>query len=161
MIKQTAFPEDELARRAGAINSLSKGVMAALGLGQLIILIMWLLNPNFPALTQSLIIWITILIALASYLLNRAGKVEAAGYVMVIGLLAESAITTPLLGGFSGPAAITYFFPILAAGIVGKAYAGFYAAVLALILYVAGGSGGTRRFDTPNYDTRRASRSSP
>ncbi len=137
MAQQTVLHDDELARKAGAIRLLAKGVAIALGIGEIIFVVFWLLNPLFPILSLTLVFAATLSVSLISYWLVRAGKVKAAGYCFVLGLLLDSAIITPLFGGFAGPMAITYLFSILAAGMVISIRSSFFVAILATVLYLA------------------------
>jgi hypothetical protein len=116
MAQQSVLPEDEKTRKAEAIRLLAKGLVIALGIGEIICVVFWLFNPLFPVLFLTLVFAATTSVGLISYWLVRAGKVKAAGYCFVLGLLLDSAIITPLFGGFAGPMAITYLFSILAAG---------------------------------------------
>ncbi len=137
MVQQLVLPEDEMARKAGAIKVLAKGLIIALGIGEIIVVVMWLLNPLFPVLSLTLVFAATMSVGVVSYWLVRVGKVKAAGYCFVLGLLLDSAIITPLFGGFAGPMAITYLFSILAAGMVISIRSSFFVAILATVLYLA------------------------
>ncbi len=137
MAQQSVLPGDELARKREAIRTLARGLVMALGLGEVAIIIVWLLNPQFPFLSQTLIIVATASIGVVSYFLANAGKVKVAGYLFIFGLLIDSAIITPFFGGFSGPMAITYLFSIIAAGIVINLNASFVVATVAAVIYLA------------------------
>ncbi len=137
MAQTLVLPEDEMARKAGAIRTLAKGLVIALGIGEIIVVVTWLLNPLFPVLSLTLVFVAVMSVSLVSYWLVRAGKVKAAGYCFVLGLLLGSAIITPLFGGFAGPIAITYLFSILAAGMVISIMSSFFVAILASVLYLA------------------------
>ncbi len=137
MAQQLVMPEDEVARKAEAIKTLARGLVISLGIGEIIVVVFWLLSPLFPVLSLALVFAATMSIGLVSYWLARAGKVKAAGYCFVLGLLLDSAIITPLFGGFAGPMAITYLFSILAAGMVISIRSSFFVAILATVLYLA------------------------
>jgi signal transduction histidine kinase len=128
---------DESARKAGAIRSLSLGTLAAAGVAEAVALLFWLVNRAFLIIPLSLVIIAGILISAITYWLARIGKVRAAGYFFAIGFLVEAAIITTLFGGFTGPLAISYLFPILVGGIVISINASFFIATLAAILYLA------------------------
>ncbi len=137
MAQQLTLAEDEKARKAEAIRLLAKGLVIALGISEIIFVVFWLLSPLFPVLSLTLVVAATMSVGLVSYWLVRAGKVKAAGYCFVLGLLLDSAIITPLFGGFAGPMAITYLFSILAAGMVISIRSSFFVAILATVLYLA------------------------
>lgn len=136
MAEQLVMPEEELARKRDAIKLISLGLLAALGTGEIIAIIIWLFNPNFIVIPITLVLVAGMLISSVTYWLVRAGQIRVAGYLFVICLLIESAVITPLFGGFTGPMAITYLFSILAAGMVISVNACFFAATLATVLYL-------------------------
>jgi signal transduction histidine kinase len=128
--------EDELRRKAGAIKTITLGVMGAAAAAQLIALFFWLSNRDSLLLPTSLAGSAGIAISAVTYWLVRSGKVRFASYFFVLGFLAEGAIITTLFGGFIGPLSISYLFPILVAGILISVNAGFFVATLAAILYL-------------------------
>lgn len=137
MAQRLIPPEDEMARKAGALRTIARGLVIALGIAEIVVVVLWLLNPLFPVVSQTLVLAATISVGLVSWWLVRMGKVKAAGYCFVLGLLLDSAILTPMFGGFSGPMAITYLFSILAAGMVISIRSSFFVAILATVLYLA------------------------
>ncbi len=136
MTQQLVLPENELARKAGAIKILALGMLTAAGVGEIIAITIWFYNPAFLIIPLTLAVITGIVISLVTYWLVRIGKVQAAGYFFVIGFLMEDTIITTLFGGFTGPMSISYLFPILVAGIVISMNASFYTATLAVVLYL-------------------------
>ena len=137
MVQQLVYPEDELARKAGAIRVLSLGMLAAASSGELIGVIIWLFNAEFLIIPLTLCIVAGVIISGGTYWLVKMGRVKAAGYFFVIGFLLEDTIIITMFGGYTGPLSITYLFPILAAGIVIGINASFVVATLASVLYLS------------------------
>jgi signal transduction histidine kinase len=137
MAQQLVWAEEELARKAGIVRALSLGVMVTTGAAEIITIIIWLFNREYLIIPLTLVIVAGMLIASVTYWLVRAGKVRSAGYFFVIGLTLEIAIITTLFGGFTGPLAISYLFPILVAGMAISINASFLIATLAGVLYLA------------------------
>ena len=135
MAKQLILPEDELERKAGAIKVLSLVLLTAAGVGEVSCIILWLFNRDFLIIPLTLVVVAAIVTCLITYWLVRIGKVKTAGYFFIVCLLLESAIITPVFGGFQGPMAITYLFSILVAGMAIGVNAGFIIATLATALY--------------------------
>ncbi len=136
MAQQLVLPENELARKAGAIKILSLGMLITAGAGEIIAITIWFFNPSFLIIPLTLAVITGIVISSVTYWLVRIGKVQAAGYFFVIGFLVEDTIITTLFGGFTGPMSISYLFPILVAGIVISMNAGFFTATMAIVLYL-------------------------
>lgn len=136
MAQQLVWAEEELTRKASTIRALSLGLLATGGVGEIIAIIIWLFDRLFMIIPVSSMLVAIMVISGITYWLNRAGKVQAAGYLFVVSLLLESAIITPLFGGFTGPMCITYLFSIAAAGMVIGINASFFIATLAAILYL-------------------------
>ncbi len=137
MTQESVWTEEEVARKASAIRLLSLGVLVTTGAAEVITIIIWLFNPEYLIIPLTLVIMAGVLISSVTYWLVRAGKVRGAGYFFVIGLTLEIAIITTLFGGFTGPLAISYLFPILVAGMVISINASFLVATLAALLYLA------------------------
>ena len=78
MAQQLVLPEEELARKAGAIRTLSLGLLAAVGAGEIIAIIIWLFNPLFLILPITSMIVAVMLISSVTYWLARVGKIKAA-----------------------------------------------------------------------------------
>jgi signal transduction histidine kinase len=135
--QQIALPEEELTRKAEAIRLLAKGLFVTVAIGEIIVIVLWLLNLLQPVIPLTIVSVSVMLVSSVTYWLVRAGKVKAAGYFFVVSLLLESTIITPLFGGFTGPMAITYLFSILVAGMVISLNAGFFIATLAAVFYLA------------------------
>ena len=137
MAQQIALPEEELARKAGAIKTLSKGGFVAQGVAGIIVVVLCLLEPSIPFVPLLLVAISAMFISFASYWLARVGKVKLAGYCFSIGFTIYTAIVTLFFWGFAGPIPIIYLFGILAAGMVIKMRASFFIAALATLLYLA------------------------
>jgi signal transduction histidine kinase len=137
MAQQSVMPEDDLALKKDATKLLSLGVFAAMGIGGIVSIIIWLFNPEFPIIPMTLLIGAGMLICSITYWLVRTGKVRAAGYIFVVSLLLVYPFFVPLFGGFTGPFGILYFFTILAAGMVISVNACFFAAILSTVVYLA------------------------
>lgn len=136
MKQNSVLSEGEISRKAGAIKTLALGFFGTMVLGEIIVIVLWRLNPSFPVIPLTLVFVAGILIALISYWLVKVDRVKTAGYFFIISLLIDSTVITSLFGGFLGPMAITYLFSILAAGMVIGINAGFFIATLAAIFYL-------------------------
>ena len=136
MTQPLVLHEDERERKAGEIKVLSLGLLTAAGVGEVSCIILWLFNRDFLIIPLTLVVVAAIVICLITYWLVRIGKVKTAGYFFIVCLLLESAIITPVFGGFQGPMAITYLFSILVAGMAIGVNAGFIVATLATVLYL-------------------------
>jgi len=136
MVQQFVLPEEELARKASTIRLFSLGLLITAGLAEIFAIIIWLLAPLFPIVPLTTVLMTVMLISPITYLIVRAGHIRAAGYFFIISLTLESAILTPLIGGFTGPMAVTYLFSILIAGMVININSGFLIATLAAALYL-------------------------
>lgn len=155
MAQQLVLPEKELAAKAGATKAFALGLLAAALIAEVIAIIFWLFNRGFPIVTLTLAVVTGIVIGSITYWLVRAGKVRVAGYFFIISLLLEEAILTTMFGGFTGPMAISYLFPIVAAGMVIGTNAVFFAATIAAMLYL--GMIGVERADLlPQFITLEA-----
>jgi len=86
MAQQVVLPEEELARKAGAIKALSLGMLAAAGIGEIIAVIIWLFNREFLIIPLTLAVVAGVFISSVTYWLVRAGRVKFAGYFFVIGV---------------------------------------------------------------------------
>jgi signal transduction histidine kinase len=137
MIQQIALPEDELARKADAIRLLSLGLLATAGVGEIIVVIVWLFNPSHLVIPFTIVIGAIMVISSVTYWLGRSGHIQVAGFFFVVSGTLLCAIITTLFGGFTGPLGISYLFPILAAGMVISVNASFLIATLATLLYLA------------------------
>lgn len=136
MVRELVFPEEELARKKEALRIISSGLFVTMGVGEAIAIIIWLFNPYFIIIPITLVLVSGMAICAVAYWLVRVDQVQISAYFFVTSLLAESAIITPLFGGFAGPMRITYLFSILTAGMVISVNACFLAATLATILYL-------------------------
>ena len=137
MAQQVVLPEEELARKAGAIKTLSMGLLATAGAGEIIGIVIWLFTPSYPVVGFSLAAAVAITISLVTYWLGKSKHVKTAGYLFVSGFLFAAAVISTLFGGSTGPLAIIYLFPILIAGMVIGISASFFVATLAVVLYLA------------------------
>ncbi|MFC2007736.1 hypothetical protein ACFLVB_03985, partial [Chloroflexota bacterium] len=137
MAQQLTMPDDEQERRAKAIKALSLGLLGMMMIAEILTIVLWAINSSYPAVPITIVLIVVMLVSVMAYWLVKVGRVRLAGSLFVIGLLLESAIITPMFGGFAGPMAITYLFSILVAGIVIGARAGYLVATLAVALYLA------------------------
>jgi len=135
MEQKLDLPDDETARKVGAIKTLSLGLFIAVIAGLIIAVIIWLFQRNFDIITIGIIAVVIILICSLSYSFARAGKVRFAGYFFVITLLLEFAAVTVMAGGALGPLAILYVIPIIMGGVVLGMNYGFLIATLATVAY--------------------------
>ena len=136
MAQQTVLPGEELTRKAGAIKVLSLGFLAAAVLGEIITVIIWLLDRTYPVISITILAVVAAITSLLSYWLVKTGRVKFAGYFFVIVFLVEDAIITVLVGGSTGPVAMSYLIPILVAGMVIGINASFLVATVASVLYL-------------------------
>jgi hypothetical protein len=134
MTQQLVLPEEELERKKEAIRYLSLGLLIAAGIGQFIILFIWLFNREFPVVPAILVATATMLASLVAFWLGRRGRVLAAGYFYIITEVILCSTITFLFGGVAGPIAICYAFPILAAGVIIGVKSTFLVATLSSIL---------------------------
>jgi signal transduction histidine kinase len=137
MTHQSLIPEDDLALKKEATRLISLGVLAAMGLAEIVVIIIWLFNPKFMIIPVTLMVVAGMLISSITYWLVRTDKVRVAGYFLIVFFLLLCAIITPLFGGFTGPFAVSYFFVIIASGIVISVNACFFVATLSTLLYLA------------------------
>ena len=136
MAQQLVLTEEESVRKAGAIKALSLGALTAQATAQVIIIILWLLNPEFQVVSFTLVAVSAMFISLISYWLGKFGKVKTAGYFISVGFTLYTAIAVTLFWGFAGPLPIIYIFPIIIAGMVIRLKASFLIATLATLLYL-------------------------
>jgi len=136
MAQQTVLPGEELTRKAGAIKVLSLGFLAAAVLGEIITVIIWLLDRTYPVISITILAVVAAITSLLSYWLVKTGRVKFAGYFFIIVFLVEDAVITVLVGGSTGPVAMSYLIPILVAGMVIGINASFLVATVASVLYL-------------------------
>lgn len=136
MIEQLTLHNDELVRRQNAIRIISIGIFAATGLGAIGMLVAWLFDPTFPIVSVITFDIVALAVTVIAYWLNRSGYAKLAGYFLVASTLLLASAATAQLGGFSGPLAVTFLFPILISGIVISMNASFYVATVATVLYL-------------------------
>ncbi|MFC2001470.1 sensor histidine kinase [Chloroflexota bacterium] len=136
MAQQLVLPEDEMERKAGAIRLLSLGLITMMGIAEVLTIVIWMFNSAYPIIAMTVVLMGVMFISAVAYWLTKTGRVQGAGYIFVLGLTLESAIITPMFGGFVGPMAITYLFSILVAGIIIDINASYVVATLAVILYL-------------------------
>ncbi len=133
---------NEAEDKAETIKYLSRGMFIAMVLGWVAAVITLqaignqLSNKGDVMLTIHAGIGIAALLSLASYLLYRLGKIKFAGYFLVITILVHVSLIITFQGSVISPIAIYYLFPILVAPMVINIKAGFFAATMAVILYL-------------------------
>jgi signal transduction histidine kinase len=137
MAQQLILPEDELARKAGALKVISLGLAAAVLAGEIMAIVVWLIDRSFPIITATIIEAGLLFIGLLSYWLVKVNHSKFAGYFFVITFSLEAAAVTLLFGGATGPIAVLYIFPILVSGIVLGFNYSYLAATLVAALYLA------------------------
>ena len=137
MTTQLVFPNERASQKASAVKGIAIATLVAAGVGEISVIIVWLFNPRYPLIPLTLVVASVSLISLVTWWLVRANKARAAGYLFTIGLLPVVALISTLFGGFTGPMAIIYLFPILVAGTLIDIRASFFIATLAAILYLA------------------------
>ncbi|MFA5315940.1 MAG: ATP-binding protein [Dehalococcoidales bacterium] len=127
----------EVVRNQDAIRIISRGLVAAVSIVEIILFIYWCFNPDFPILPVTILAAVAILSNSITYWRNRSGHVLFSSYFLVTSSLIEASLMTSLLGGYTGPIAITYLLPILMSGIVISVRATFLTATMASLLYLA------------------------
>ncbi|MDD4875673.1 MAG: ATP-binding protein [Dehalococcoidales bacterium] len=136
MVMGLDFPQNEFMRRADSIGIIAIGAFISQLISQIVVIILWLFNSEFPVISFTAVAVSAIFISLISYWLVKINKVKIAGYFLTIGYIIYTAIVTPIFWGFTGPLPIIYFFPIIIAGMVIKLKAGFLTATLATLVYL-------------------------
>ena len=137
MTQQLVLPEEELARKAGAIKTLSLGLFITAIAGITFTTINWLFSQDIPILHFLPVAAVVVVVSLLSNWLARTGKVRSAGYLLVIVLLLAVSALNIILGGLGGPMTALYLIPILLADTVIGIGAGFLFATLSVVSYVA------------------------
>jgi len=137
MVQQLALPEEETARKAEAIKTLSLSLLVVTGAAGVISAVMGLFIQGYPVVFLTLTIVAGLFISAATYGLVRVGKIGFAGRLFVAGMVLISSIIVYSLGGAAGPLAIIYTLPILVAALIVSLKAVFLAATVASILYLA------------------------
>lgn len=137
MAPQLALPDEETARKAEAIKTLSLSLLVVTGVAGVISAVMGLFIQGYPVVFLTLTIVAGLFISAATYGLVRMGKIWFAGRFLVVGMMLISSIIVYSLGGAAGPLAIIYALPILIAALVVSLKAVFLAATVASILYLA------------------------
>ena len=137
MAPQLALPEEETARKAEAIKTLSLSLLVVTGAAGVISAVMGLFIGGYPVVFLTLTIVAGLFISAVTYVLSRMGKIWFAGRFLVVGMMLISSIIVYSLGGAAGPLAIIYTLPILIAALVVSLRAVFLAATVASILYLA------------------------
>lgn len=137
MTPQLVLPDKRDSQKASAVKGIAIATLVTAGIGEISVIIAWLFNPRYPLIPLTLVVASVSLISLVTWWLVRANKARAAGYLFTISFLAVVALITTLFGGFTGPMAIIYLFPILVAGTLIDIRASFFIATLAAILYLA------------------------
>ena len=67
MRQQVALPEEELARKAGVLKILSLGLLSAAGVGAVILVITWLVDPAFSIISIIILDVVVILTSSITY----------------------------------------------------------------------------------------------
>jgi len=134
---QLVLPDERASQKASAVKGIAIATLITTGVGEILVIIIQLFNPFYPIIPLTWIAVSAALISLVTLWLVRAGKVKTAGYLFIIAFLFEAAIITTLFGGFTGPMAIIYLFPVLVAGTLIDIRASFFIATLAAMLYLA------------------------
>lgn len=136
MAQQLVLPEEELTRKASAIKTLSLGLLITVAISAFITIVLWVFNRDYPVILAGLSLVGMAAVGSVSYWLVRVGKVRFAGYFFIVCVTLGVAVIVSLLGGFAGPVAIAYLFPILIAGITISINASFWVATVVAFLYL-------------------------
>jgi len=137
MAEPLILPDDERKQKARALKMISLGLAVAVIVGEIMAVIVWLIDQSFPILPATIIEAALLAIGLLTYWLARVGRGSFAGHFFVIAFSLETAVITLLFGGATSPIAILYIFPILVSGIVLGVNYGYLSATLVSILYLA------------------------